>query len=73
MALRLIVDQMNECRARQARSLSAFYSGETDRHPCGTSGRRFVLPPEDDRSCRDTSVAGYPFSEWGNAAGSEIC
>lgn len=58
-----------EARERDAKAKALFYSGATDTHPHGLSGKRWVIPPECGQDCRDTSRAGWKFSEWGNAAG----
>jgi hypothetical protein len=56
-------------RELDARRKIAFYSGETDAHPHGLSGHRWLLPPEDDKRPRNPAPRGWTFSEWGNAAG----
>lgn len=54
-------------REKDAKQLAAFHAGETDRHPHGLSGHRFLTP--DDGSGWDTAPGRHEFSEWGNAAG----
>lgn len=67
-----MTQKLNDLRARDARQKGAFYSGQSDHHPHGASGRRFILPPEDDKRCLDTAPARHAFSEWGNNAGFDI-
>jgi len=37
---------LHEIRARDAKAKSAWYRGDTDRHPHGLSGWRYILPSE---------------------------
>jgi hypothetical protein len=56
---------IEEARAVDAKALAAFYAGQTEKHPHGLSGRRWMLLPENGKSCWDTSREGVRFSEWG--------
>lgn len=60
---------ISEIRARNARRTAAYYKGETNDHPHGFSGKRFILTPEDDRRCLGTSPRAYAASEWAFGAG----
>lgn len=60
-----------EIRARDAKQLSRYLSGESDRHPYGESGKQWLIPPQCTKSGWDTRPGMQIYSEWGNAAG--IC
>lgn len=60
---------LSQIRAADAKEKAAYYRGDTDRHPHGVSGKRYLLPPEDDNRCWDTAPTAWQFSEWGNACG----
>jgi len=63
---------IEQTRASDAKAKYLYYTGQSNTHPHGESGKRWLLVPEDDKRCRDTSVAGYSLSEWGNAAGAQV-
>jgi hypothetical protein len=63
---------LEQLRERDAKRAAAFYAGETDIHPRGVSGKRWLIPPENDRRCMDTHPRAYSYSEWGNLAGISI-
>lgn len=51
------------------RALARFLMAETDSHPFGESGRRWVLDPHaNSKSCWDSSPNAIKFSEYGNSA-----
>lgn len=58
---------LEQMRAKQARDLSRYYAGETDRHPQGELARRYLLPTILGKDCSDAKRV--EFSEWGHAAG----
>ncbi len=58
-----------ERRASEARGKIAYLSGETDRHPQGWSGARWIIPYGLDCDMWDTLPHAWRSSEWGNLAG----
>ena len=60
---------LESIRAQEAAGKSAFFAGATDRHPQGESGKRWLLPPENDRRCWDTSTAAWEYGEYFNLSG----
>lgn len=63
---------MNILKGREAEAVakSAFFSGDTDLHPHGLSGKKWLIPYENDRRMFD--AMDMAFSEWGNAAGFDV-
>lgn len=57
---------LEKIREIEAKGKVAFFSGETDRHPHGKSGLRFILPYENDRRMKNESI------EWANACGFDM-
>lgn len=58
------VQSLEQVRANLAKAKSRYYAGETDNDPVGATGKRWLLPPENDRRCLDTHPRAYRYSEW---------
>ena len=57
---------LEQIRELDAKGKSAFFAAQTDRHPQGVSGLRFLLPYENDRRMTNYDI------EWANSAGFDI-
>lgn len=64
----LEVTDILKLREIDAKGKANFFAGKTDKHPQGQSGKRFLLPYENDKRCWDTAPFAHGFSELGSAA-----
>ena len=60
---------IEEQRVENVRAEIAYLKGETDKHPCGVSGKSRIIPHCESKNCWDTAPKGFRYSAWGNAAG----
>jgi len=60
---------LEETRARDAKALSEFLAGDTDTHPHGLSGKRWLIPSVNDKRNLDCGLHSLGCSEWGRHAG----
>lgn len=57
---------LEQIRARDAYLLTRFHAGESDKHPHGISGHRWIVDPKMTSNCRHYA------EEWARAAGMEL-
>ena len=55
---------LEEIRASDAKKLSDYFNGKTDRHPHGLSGKKWIIPYQLSKETRD-------WGEWARAIGVE--